>query len=471
VATKINVRSPFFTQTEFNSTLYQADLDLYVYDGTKETDKGTPKYTLSKTNGINYDISGFSYKGISFEISELVRDYIDVNFDGNYNNYNKWVRAEQFFYATDAIVTGTSQAAGAFELQDSSANFSRTIVGKYVRKESTGELTEITGWTDSTTISVDDDIFGGVFNYTAGIIFLEEDHIAYDGYGYFEDLRNPQLSQPYLQSNKKIYRLQDHNVRVPIDTDKAVSAVFRLNGETVKSQTFTPSDESDEQVVYFNVGFSNYDTYAQRVKITNSIINPYTRRSGILETSPRLEEFFGLENVGEVDEIYVSDGEKTEILKIITEPCSKYKPYKVVFVNKFGVLQDLFFSLKSTESITTTGETYKANTFKTTIDSSIPLVAKVGNIYDANKHQITQYNKLGKENITLNTGYLSEDYNDVMKELMLSEQVWLMPTDSDTVYPVIPKTSNLTYKTSINDRLVQYTIDFEYAFDKINTVR
>ena len=158
MATKINVRSPFFTQTEFNSTLYQADLNLYVYDGTKETDKGTAKYTLSKTNAINYDISGFSYKGISFEISELVRDYIDVTFDGNYNSYNKWVRAEQFFYATDTIVTGTSQSAGAFELRDSSANFSRTIVGKYVRKEITGELTQITSWIDSTTIYLDDDI-------------------------------------------------------------------------------------------------------------------------------------------------------------------------------------------------------------------------------------------------------------------------------------------------------------------------
>ena len=78
---------------------------------------------------------------------------------------------------------------------------------------------------------------------------------------------------------------------------------------------------------------------------------------------------------------------------------------------------------------------------------------------------------MGKESITLNTGYLSEDYNDVIEELMLSEQVWLMATDSEEVLPVIPKTQNLTYKTSINDRLVQYTIDFDYAFDKINSVR
>ena len=94
----------------------------------------------------------------------------------------------------------------------------------------------------STSLDLVDNIFT-VTNtpYTAGIIGLIEDHIAYEGYGYYKDGRNPQLSQPYLQSNKKIYRLQDHNVRVPIDTDKAVSAVFRLKGQTVNSQTFTAS--------------------------------------------------------------------------------------------------------------------------------------------------------------------------------------------------------------------------------------
>ena len=97
MATKINVRSPFFTRTEFDNTLYKAELKLYVYNGTKLTDKGSPVYNLSKTNTINYTISGFSFKGISFEISELVRDYLDVTFDGSYNSYNKWVRAEQFF--------------------------------------------------------------------------------------------------------------------------------------------------------------------------------------------------------------------------------------------------------------------------------------------------------------------------------------------------------------------------------------
>jgi hypothetical protein len=86
---------------------------------------------------------------------------------------------------------------------------------------------------------------------------------------------------------------------------------------------------------------------------------------------------------------------------------------------------------------------------------------------------------MGKESISLNTNYLSEEYNEVIKQLMMSEQVWLTRLDNpapdsnnlETVLAVIPKTQSLTYKTSLNDRLVQYTVDFDYAFDKINTVR
>jgi hypothetical protein len=60
----------------------------------------------------------------------------------------------------------------------------------------------------------------------------------------------------------------------------------------------------------------------------------------------------------------------------------------------------------------------------------------------------------------------------VIKQLLLSEQVFLTKlTDRELVLPIIPKTSNVTYKTTLNDRLVQYTIEFDYAFDKINTIR
>jgi hypothetical protein len=390
VATKINVRSPYYVKVS-NGSLASATLSLYIYTGTFTTDKGTPKYTISKN-----EIGTNNY--IVFEIAELVRDYLDIEFDGEYDSQTVWVEADIEMF--DAINGGGSSLG-----------------------------------TTST------------------------DYIAFDGYGYFEDAINPELSRGYLQSNKTIFRLDDQNVRVPVFTEDTNSVTFFYQGVEKRTQAVSSSTNTNAQIDYITVsGSDNTDTYKERVLADG----------GTLENNSLLDAFLDSIDIGLVDELYINSDSGTEVVKIVTEPCSKYEPYKVTFVNKFGVLQDLWFTLKSTESLNTTGETYKAN------------AVDFGTLtYDTYKPQVSQYNKLGKESITLNTNYLSEEYNEVIKQLMMSEQVWITRLDNpapdsnntETVLAVIPKTQNVTYKTSLNDRLVQYTIDFDYAFDKINTVR
>ena len=51
----------------------------------------------------------------------------------------------------------------------------------------------------------------------------------------------------------------------------------------------------------------------------------------------------------------------------------------------------------------------------------------------------------------------------------MSEQVWL-EIGTET-YPVVLKTSSIQEKTSVNDKLVAYTFEFEYASGKIQNVR
>ena len=390
MATKINVRSPFYVKVS-NASLASATLELYIYTGTLTTDKQSAQYTITKN-----EISSNNY--VVFEISELVRDYLDIEFDGEYDSQTVWAEADIELF--DAINGGGSSLG-----------------------------------TSNT------------------------DYIAFDGYGYFEDAINPELSRTYLQSNYKIFRLDDQNVRVPVFTEDTDSVSFLYEGEVKRVQSISSSTNTNGQIEYITVsGSDNTDTYKERVLADG----------GTLEDNSLLDAFLDSIDVGLVDELYINSDSGTQVVKIVTEPCSKYEPYKVTFVNKFGALQDMWFSLKSTESLNTTGETYKAN------------VVDFGALtYDTYKPQVAQYNKLGKESITLNTNYISEDYNEVIKQLMMSEQVWLTrldnpPPDSnntETVLAVIPKTQSVTYKTSLNDRLVQYTIDFDYAFDKINTVR
>jgi hypothetical protein len=69
----------------------------------------------------------------------------------------------------------------------------------------------------------------------------------------------------------------------------------------------------------------------------------------------------------------------------------------------------------------------------------------------------------------MNTGFIDEQYNEVIKQLMLSEQVWI--DNGTNVLPVSLNSNSLSFKTSVNDKLIDYTLEFEYAFDKINTIR
>mgnify|MGYP003139327213 FL=1 len=142
----------------------------------------------------------------------------------------------------------------------------------------------------------------------------------------------------------------------------------------------------------------------------------------------------------------------------IERVCSaKYSPIQMRFINKNGVPQDQYFFLKSVENVNTRSETFKRNIF--TYSSSN---------YDVKSHQTQTFNKTGKKRFTLNTDYLAEAYNAVIEDIMLSEYVWIY-FDSKW-HPVTVSTSTLLKKTSVNDKLIQYTIEVEDANDIINNI-
>jgi|SaaInl85LU_5_DNA_1037374.scaffolds.fasta_scaffold10299_2 hypothetical protein len=151
----------------------------------------------------------------------------------------------------------------------------------------------------------------------------------------------------------------------------------------------------------------------------------------------------------------VTVGNHTIKVNRICEP--KYSPIKITFVNKFGVLQDLWFFKKMVQSINVQKDSFKRN-----------ILTSSGQ-YSVFKHSQTVLNTTANELFTSNTGFVSESMNETFKQLMLSERVWA--TIEGIVYPIAVTNSQLQYKTSLNDKLINYTIEFEYAYDAINTIR
>ena len=155
--------------------------------------------------------------------------------------------------------------------------------------------------------------------------------------------------------------------------------------------------------------------------------------------------------------------------KIFRIDCTKYgSGRKITFINRYGVQQDLWFFLKETKTLARRNEGYKANilTYPSTNNPATYSISNAPN---------RTFNTTAKQSFTLSSGYYSQSANNFFEELLLSEYVWLSRTnkvtEADEVVPVKVKKSSIAFKTSVNDKLIEYTIEFEEAFDYINNIR
>jgi len=181
----------------------------------------------------------------------------------------------------------------------------------------------------------------------------------------------------------------------------------------------------------------------------------------------------GLNTSEEKGSVSFLAGDTTETFRsstctITRVACSKYTPSRIWFVNKFGAIQELYFFTKEVEVLKTNKETYQRNTIDTSAETPSYFRPKYST-YDTYPHPITTFSKNGKKSYTLSSGYYPEWANTYFEQLMLSEYVWIY---KDTCpVSVQLKTSTMSFKTQLNDKLIEYTMTFEEAFDTINNVK
>ena len=293
-----------------------------------------------------------THNNITIEIAELVRDYLEITFNDDYSSHTRWVRAVVEYY--------------------------------------------------------DDSDNPYTYSNPQGFTF-----IATDGYGYFEDGANPELSRHALISSSNIYLPENTAGKLPIFAEGVGKVAI---------------DGSDTQIT--DNGNTNQKIQYVTIPSNSSIIQVY-------------------------------DTDDTTLLKTIsvTNVCEpKFTPYKITFVNKYGAFQDLYFFKKSSESTNVTDEVFKRN-----------IITNTSSNYQTSEGQKQRYNVNSNTTLSLNTGFVKEDMNQTIEELFFSENVWIR-YEGKTL-PVIPSTKSLQYKTVLNDKLINYTVDFNFAFDKINNVR
>ncbi len=269
---------------------------------------------------------------------------------------------------------------------------------------------------------------------------------AFYGYGYFEDGVNPQLLQGYLQSNTTILKPDDNALKVPVDNENTNSVAFFYNNEQIYSWTPGVNLKIQDQIQYVSTASADVDNYRERVEASG----------GTFEDNACIQSFLRNETIYPVDEVIIDGVEGITVLRVENIQECKYTPYKLTFINKFGVYQDIYFFKNSKLAMSTNEEMYKSNI----------LTNGTYNTYDAQKKLLT---KNGNQRLTLNSGYYPESNNEVFRQLFLSEKVWI-EYKSKTL-GVIIESKNIDYKTSLTDSLINYTVDLSFAFDTINNIR
>jgi hypothetical protein len=141
---------------------------------------------------------------------------------------------------------------------------------------------------------------------------------------------------------------------------------------------------------------------------------------------------------------------KTVSITVLPISECKYTPVVCSFINRFGGWQFLTFFKVQINSIETNGTSYRM----------LPNDVNYNPLRGENK----SFNINGGQSVRLNTGFVNENYSDLIQDLLLSETILL---DGK---PVEVKTKANTVKTSLQDRNINYEIEFSYSFELINNV-
>lgn len=143
-------------------------------------------------------------------------------------------------------------------------------------------------------------------------------------------------------------------------------------------------------------------------------------------------------------------------IKYVKKICRKGPLIQVTFVNRYGAAQNFNMRGRLDQEMTTTEEDYKGQ------------ISNAIGDYDTQEHETKVFNKEGRESFTINTGYVQADEIESLKDLVLSERVWVKYNSIN--YPVVLKTTNFKYRSPDFDKLKNYTFQFEVAREFIQNI-
>jgi hypothetical protein len=275
--------------------------------------------------------------------------------------------------------------------------------------------------------------------YLSGTTFVTGSHVksslykALDGYGLF-----PETIGQELNTLSQYY---------PLLTDGPVSqSAFLTNTGTSGVAVGTLGGTVADRIIYTgNTGTATY------------FLSSSTSTSGQIDDYPigPLQSGFPLSTAGlNYYTIQPYNGATALGNKIRYDiVCEqKYPNVRIKWKNRFGQFDWLNFNMVNRQSISTTKRTYQpqlgsweSSTFS----------------YQSYDSAMLDYITDTKQTLQVNTDWLDEDYNDLLKQLMVSDEIyWVYNEETAAVRPLSIATSNLQFKTGVVDKVIQYAFEF-----------
>jgi hypothetical protein len=198
------------------------------------------------------------------------------------------------------------------------------------------------------------------------------------------------------------------------------------------------SNNSQDQIIYAGVGPANLQNNAW----LDNTIKPSTH------------------DIGDYYDVILKDsgGDTIDTVRyyLVCEP--KYTPYQIAFINRFGVADFITFFKRSDERGNFTQDTYQKSIYN---DGFTTPSLEVG--------KYNSFNVNSRNSLTLNTGFVEQDYDETIKDILMSEYVAVL--ENSQWIAVQPERGSIEYQKHVNQKLINYTLTFTYAFDERSLVR
>jgi hypothetical protein len=275
--------------------------------------------------------------------------------------------------------------------------------------------------------------------------------LCVDGWSGKMNPQNTEHSSVSLWTDRKRYVLESNYEALAIYNSAANDLGFiTITWNNGDSDTFydtdgiasTPPDptsgDTQDLVIYAGVGPANLDANVG----LDASIQPINHSEG---------DYYDVI-------LYNTGGDEIARVRytLICEP--KYTPYQVSFINRYGVADFITFFKRSDESGAFTNDQYKKSIYQDGFTSA-----------SLQNGQYQSFNINSRNSIRLNTGWVDENYDAVIEDILMSENVAIL-LDGNWV-SANPQRGSVDYQKEVNQKVINYQLTFDIAFNERTLIR